>query len=241
MVQALFRTQLQCCGHLPFACPRVSWHTGFNILCYFQSGGNSGKERQTHTKAVRQAVLQGPSVSQQQPCTGGQQKGRGAALGFSCHCSVRIILMKDKLFPPIPGLLQSPFHIHLQFKEIPNRGRGERGRAWVIDHARGSHHLKADQKTEQGASLTRELVSVTRCNASVTSTRVGGSLEAWITWGREKDSVTASWQGLCPQCLAAHEQHEHPLALDSRKRGNSRSLRRALGRAHNACKPAEQF
>lgn len=120
--------------------------------------------------------------------------------------------MKDKLFPPIPGLLQSPFHIHLQFKERPNRGKGERGRAWVIDHARDSHHLKTDQKTEQGAPLTRELVSVTRCNASVTSTRVGGSLEAWITWGREKDSVTASWQG-----LAAQEQHEHPLALDSRK------------------------
>lgn len=121
--------------------------------------------------------------------------------------------MKDKLFPPIPGLLQSPFHIHLQFKE-DQTGKGERGRAWVIDHARGSHHLKTDQKTEQGAPLTRELVSVTRCNASVTSTRIGGSLEAWITWKREKDSISASWQG-----LAAHEQHEHPLALDSRKEG----------------------
>lgn len=120
--------------------------------------------------------------------------------------------MKDKLFPPIPGLLQSPFHIHLQFKERPNREKGARGRAWVIDHARGSHHLKADQRTEQGAPLTRELVSVTRCDASVTSTRVGGSLEAWITWGREQDSVTASWQG-----LAAHQQQEHPLASDSRE------------------------
>lgn len=120
--------------------------------------------------------------------------------------------MKVKLFPPIPGLLQSSFHIHLQFKERPNRGKDERGRAWVIDHARGSHHLKADKRTEQGTPLTRELVSVTRCNASVTSTRVGGSLEARITWGREQDSITASWQG-----LAAHEQHDHPLALDSRK------------------------
>lgn len=55
---------------------------GFNILCYFQSGGNSGKERQTYTKAVRQAELQGPSVSQQQPCRGGQQKGRQSSLGL---------------------------------------------------------------------------------------------------------------------------------------------------------------
>lgn len=113
-------------------------------------------------------------------------KGVTAALGFSCYWSVRIILMKDRLFPPIPGLLPSPFHMRLQFKERPNRGKGERGRAWVTDHARDSHHLKADQKTEQGAPLTRELVSVARCNASVTSTRVGGSLEAWITCGKRK-------------------------------------------------------
>lgn len=33
----------------------------FKLPCYFQSGGNSGKERQTHTKAARQAGLRGPS------------------------------------------------------------------------------------------------------------------------------------------------------------------------------------
>lgn len=54
---------------------------GFNTLCYFQSGGNSGKERQTHTKAVRQAELRGPSVSQQQPY-GGQQKVCRSSLGL---------------------------------------------------------------------------------------------------------------------------------------------------------------
>lgn len=80
---------------------------------------------------------------------GANIRGARAALGFSCHWTVRIILMKDRLFPPIPGLLPSPFHIRLQFKERPNRGKGEGGRARVMDHSRDSHHLKADQKPEQ--------------------------------------------------------------------------------------------
>lgn len=137
-------------------------------------------------------------------------KGSRAAWGFSCHRGVRIILMKDRLLPPIPGLLPSPFHIRLQFKERPKRGgeKGKRGRAWVTDHAKDSHHLKAGGEKERGA-LTRELVSVARCDASVTSTRVGGSLEAWITWGTEQGAVTAASPRPSPWCPAAHEQRDH--------------------------------
>lgn len=88
--------------------------------------------------------------------------------------------MKDRLLPPIPGLLPSPF---TSVSNLKRDLSGEWGRAWVTDHARDSHHLKADQKQKpsKGAPLTRELVSVARCNASVTSTRVGGSLKAWVT------------------------------------------------------------
>lgn len=105
--------------------------------------------------------------------------------------------MKDRLLPPIPGLFPSPFHIRLQFKQRPNREEGKRGTAWVTDHASEPHHLQADKNTKQGAPLTRELVSVTRCNASVTSTRVGGSLEAWITWGSRKVLLLQARSDLC--------------------------------------------
>lgn len=32
----------------------------FKILCYFERSDNSGRERQRHAKAARQAELQGP-------------------------------------------------------------------------------------------------------------------------------------------------------------------------------------
>lgn len=190
MVQAQFRNTTVALQAPAFRVPRSSLAHGkpcFKILCYFQSGGNSGKRETDIHKGSKTGRAAGALLCHSSsPTEEANIKGIRGALGFSCHWRVRIILMKDRLFPPIPELLPSPFHMRLQFKERPNRGKGERGRAWVTDHAKDSRHLKADQKTKQGAPLTRELVSVARCNASVTSTRVGGSLEAWITWGKRK-------------------------------------------------------
>lgn len=152
------------------------------------------RDRQTQRQRDRQSC-RGPSASQQQSYGGGRHEGRQSSLGLFLPLECADNPNEGQAVPPIPGLFPSPFHIRLQFKERPNRGKGERGRAWVTHHAGDPRHLKADQKSKQGAPLTRELVSVARCNASVTSTRVGGSLEAWITWVREKGSVTARSQG----------------------------------------------
>lgn len=203
---------------LAFWAPRSSLTYGkshYEILCYFQSGGNSGKERQTDTKAAGQAELQGPFCVTAAALWRRRQSSLGLFLPLECADNPN----EGQAVPPIPGLFPSPFHIRLQFKERPNRGKGERGRAWVTHHARDPRHLKAHQKSEQGAPLTRELVSVARCNASVTSTCVGGSLEAWITWVREKGSVTASSRG--PQAA-------QPSVLDRTNRTNSRNPRKSL-------------
>lgn len=61
-------------------------------------------------------------------------------------------------------------------------------------------------KTRAGTALTRELVSVARCNASVTPTRIGGSLEAWITWEKRKGLCYCKLAGIMssvPGCSQA--------------------------------------
>ena len=80
-------------------------------------------------------------------------KGVRAALGFSCHGSVRIILMKGRLFPPIPGRLPSPFHIRLQFKARPNRGKGQspgHGSCRGLPSPEGRPRNQAGSPTHQG-------------------------------------------------------------------------------------------
>lgn len=61
------------------------------------------RDRQTQRQRDRQSC-RGPSASQQQPYGGGVR----AALGFSCRWSVRIILMKDRLFHLFQGFSPPP-------------------------------------------------------------------------------------------------------------------------------------
>lgn len=131
MVQVLFRTQRQHCRHPCLRCLEAPWPTKSHVLKFcatFRAVAILVKrDRHTQRQRDRQSC-RGPSVSQQQPYRGGSHKGVRAALGFSCLWSVRIILMKDRLFPPIPGLLPSSLHI---LSNLKRHQTGEKGRAWV--------------------------------------------------------------------------------------------------------------
>lgn len=103
-------------------------------------------------------------------------KGSRAAWGFSCHRGVRIILMKDRLLPPIPGLLPSPFHIRLQFKEKPKRGeergKGEKGQS--LGHGSCQGLPSPEGRQRKGAGSTHQgtgKCSRARCQCNFDSHR----------------------------------------------------------------------
>lgn len=82
--------------------------------------------------------------------------------------------MKDRLFPPIPGLLPSPFHIRLQFKERPNRGKGQNlghGSCQGLPLPEGRPKKRAGSTTHQGTGKCSQVQC--QCNFDLRRWQLG--------------------------------------------------------------------